>query len=100
MLLTSLSPRRAVRTSRLLLTIGDAEYAIRKIGCDPLVASKAFRLLKGDGTLYDVIQTPYGPECDCPDFIFRRDGLDPDGCKHVQALMNFGMIDGHGAAGE
>ena len=43
---------------------------------------------------YDVAQTPYGPECDCPDFIFRRAGLDPHGCKHVRALVACGLIDG------
>ncbi len=24
--------------------------------------------------------------CDCPDFIFRRDGIDPRGCLHIQAV--------------
>ncbi len=79
--------------SRLILTIRDRLYAIRKVACDPSVADKAFRLLKDDGALYDVIQTRHGPSCDCPDFIFRRDGLDPAGCKHVRALVAFGLIE-------
>jgi hypothetical protein len=57
---------------------------------------RAFRLNKPDGTLYDVAQTRYGPRCDCPDFVFRRDGIDPTGCKHVKALVAEGLI-GDGA---
>ncbi len=30
--------------------------------------------------------------CDCPDYIFRRDGLDPSGCKHIKALVGSGLI--------
>jgi len=60
-----------------------------------VIAERAFRLQKPDGTLYDVTQTPFGPTCDCPDFIYRRDGIDTAGCKHVQALVAFGLIDGN-----
>ena len=67
-------------------------YAVQPVPCDPVVGEKAFRLRKADGTLYDVSQTHFGPECDCPDFIFRRDGLDPAGCKHVRALVRHGLI--------
>jgi hypothetical protein len=31
--------------------------------------------------------------CDCPDFIFHRDGVDPDGCKHIKALVAYGLLD-------
>ena len=55
---------------------------------------KAFRLDKADGACYDVTETVYGPQCDCPDFIFRRDGIDPTGCKHVKALIAQGLIAG------
>ena len=58
----------------------------------PAIGTRAFRLLKADGTVYDVVQTRHGAECDCPDFLFRRDGLDPEGCKHVRALVSVGMI--------
>jgi hypothetical protein len=87
-------PAPAASLPRLVLTIRDTDYTVRRVACDPLVAGRAFRLLKGDGTLYDVAQTPFGPECDCPDFIFRRDGLDPAGCKHVKALVACGLIEG------
>ena len=82
----------AGRGTHLFLTINETAYAVRRIGCDPFIASRAFRLMKADGTNYDVVQTPFGPECDCPDFTYRRDGIDPAGCKHVQALAGFGLI--------
>lgn len=75
------------RVSHLFLLINETLY-----GVQPLESERAFRLNKSDGTLYDVAQTPHGARCDCPDFIFRRDGLDPSGCKHVQALAAQGLI--------
>lgn len=80
--------------SQLFITITDRLYAIRQVACDPHLGERAFRLLKDDGALYDVIQTRFGPTCDCPDFIFRRDGLDPSGCKHIRALTTCGLISG------
>lgn len=88
-------PRPApARPTRLTLTIGAISYAVRPVGCHPDLARRAFRLAKDDGTLYDVAQTPHGPACDCPDFLFRRDGIDPEGCKHVRALVAHGLIEG------
>ncbi len=77
----------------LVLAIDPMLYQVRPLPCDPLIAHRAFRLRKPDGTIYDVVETAHGPECDCPDFIFRRDGIDPAGCKHIQALIASGMID-------
>jgi hypothetical protein len=84
--------------SHLFLTINQSLYRVEPLECGPGVASRAFRLNKGDGTLYDVAQTSFGPECDCPDFIFRRAGLDPLGCKHVKALVGQGLIEPGAAA--
>ena len=92
-------PRRRAKVEarpfsfRLDLTIGGTTYAIEPLPEAPVEGGRAFRLTKGDGTTYDVAQTAYGPECDCPDYIFRRDGLDPDGCKHVKALVGSGLIE-------
>ena len=80
-------------SSQLLLVINQTVYGVRPIPCDPSDTFRAFRLNKPDGTLYDVAQTRFGVECDCPDFIFRRDGLDPAGCKHVKSLRAEGLID-------
>ncbi len=85
------SPR--VGPVSLTLTIGRTQYALDPLACDAPIASRAFGLRKDDGTRYDVAQTPFGAECDCPDFVFRRDGLDPRGCKHVRALVDRGLIE-------
>src|SRR3954466_6598242 len=84
----------APATFDLVLLINRTPYVVRPVRSDPVVAARAFRLSKGDGTLYDVAQTGHGPECDCPDFIYRRAGIDPAGCKHVRALVACGLIDG------
>ncbi len=84
-------------SSQLFLAIQRNIYLVRPLACDGGEAVRAFRLNKADGTLYDVEQTRYGPRCDCPDFIFRRDGLDPAGCKHVRALVAYGLIEGNPA---
>lgn len=81
------------RASHLFLAIDANIYGVHTVPCEG-AAIKAFRLNKGDGTRYDVAQTAHGAQCDCPDFIYRRDGLDPAGCKHVQALAAHGLIDG------
>lgn len=80
--------------SGLFLKINETFYRVRPLREGPGEATRAFRLNKPDGTLYDVAQTDFGPTCDCPDFIFRRDGLDPSGCKHVKALVAEGLIVG------
>ncbi len=76
----------------MVLEIADTPYTLRPIACHDPGDLRAFRLMKEDGTVYDVVQKSTGHECDCPDFIFRRDGLDPNGCKHVQALVAAGML--------
>ena len=85
--------KTAPLVSRLDLTIGRTTYAIEPLAETLLPGARAFRLIKDDGTIYDVAQTSYGPECDCPDYLFRRDGLDPAGCKHIKALVGSGLIE-------
>jgi hypothetical protein len=82
-----------VRPVRLDLTIDRTTYALERVACHPSIGPRAYRLTKGNGVTYDVAQTSFGLQCDCPDFIFRRDGIDPDGCKHVRALVDSGLID-------
>ncbi|WP_422929365.1 hypothetical protein [Singulisphaera sp. PoT] len=59
---------------RLTLTSNDADYAERPIASEMVDVSRAFRQTHG-GDIYDVAQTM----SDCPDFIFRREWLDPRG---------------------
>jgi len=81
-----------IEVSRLYLTINQKLYQVEPLACGEGTVERAFRLNKGDGTRYDVSQTRHGACCDCPDFIFRREGLDPSGCKHVQAMVKQGLI--------
>jgi hypothetical protein len=43
-----------------------------------------YRLVKADGTTYDVCTTEEHWTCDCPDATFQPER--PGGCKHVAAL--------------
>ena len=76
-------------TCRLTLSIRGTDYALRPV---PSEDGRAWRLRKPDGTTYDVAETRWGPVCDCPDATWRREGLDPAGCKHVRALRALGLI--------
>lgn len=87
-------PQKAAQAapSRLVLTIDRTTYILVALprALDP--SRRAYRLIKADGAVYDLSESRYGPSCDCPDYIFRRDGLDPAGCKHVKALVRHGLI--------
>jgi hypothetical protein len=78
--------------ARLMLVINGTSYVLRRVPTDPSAALRAWRLKKNDGTHYNVAVTEHGPVCDCPDFVFHRDGLDPAGCKHVKALAAVGLM--------
>ena len=83
-------PRRPGRC-RLTLTINNVNYDVRPIAPGDDSVLKAFRLTR-DGHVYDIALNSYGPTCDCPDFIFRRDGLDPEGCLHIRAMIAVGIL--------
>ena len=72
-------------------------YVLRYLPSDPSLGHPAWRLTKIDGSTspdrYDVILTPHGPVCDCPDFIHCREHKDPRGCKHVLALRTQGVVE-------
>jgi hypothetical protein len=76
----------------MTVLINGVEYAARPLPAPEHAAQRLFRLRKPDGATYHVSQHAYGVECDCPDFVFHRDGLDPTGCKHIKALAACGMI--------
>lgn len=80
-------PRPATLPSvSLSLSINRTPYEVHPLSVDSQVAVKGYELRKGDGACYHVAQLRHGCECTCPDFIFRRDGIDPTGCKHIKAL--------------
>jgi hypothetical protein len=87
---TARKPARPTHgTCRLTLTINGTHYSVRpNVGA----ACVAFRLKKPDGTIYDVARTEHGLTCDCPDFVFHREGRDPAGCKHTKAMAACGLL--------
>jgi hypothetical protein len=86
-----IGPARAV--CRLTMAINGVDYRVEPNARGPYAVEKAYRLSKPDGTAYDVASTHHGLTCDCPDFIFHRDGIDPDGCKHIKAMVAYGLLD-------
>jgi hypothetical protein len=75
------------------LFISGKAYNVQPIHGEDAEIMKAFRLRKFDGTEYDITQTVDGISCDCPDFTFRREAIDPSGCKHIKAVVASGLID-------
>jgi hypothetical protein len=97
-------PARAV--CRLTIAINGMDYQVNPNVAEGPAALKAYRLTKTDGTEYDLAEHISPPveearhyvTCDCPDFIFRRDGIDPEGCKHIKAMVAFGLLENKGVA--
>jgi hypothetical protein len=86
------APKPATGKCGLTLRINGVPYKVRKLDAE-FGRVRAFRLAKPDGEFHDVIDGLYGAECSCGDFVFRRDGIDPAGCKHVKACRATGLID-------
>jgi hypothetical protein len=91
----SSDPERRGRC-RLVLTINGVQFVVRPIRTEDDAIRRAFRLrrlpLRSD-IIFDVAETRHGAVCDCPDFVFRRDGLDPRGCLHIRAMRAVGLLD-------
>ncbi len=87
-----INPRRAAGTCRLFLRISGVCYGLSRLDRPRLAVLEGWRLTKADGTAYDVARTEHGCSCDCPDFAWRRDGVEPDGCKHIRALIRVGLL--------
>ncbi len=70
-----------------------ASYTIKPIPVEPEMGRLAYQVTRRDtGSTYHVILTPTGAQCDCPDWIFCRDGRDPKGCRHIVALRAHGLL--------
>jgi len=64
---------------------------------------RAFRLRRKpfqSDIIFDVADTVHGAVCDCPDFVFRRDRLDPKGCLHIRAMRAVGLLGREQATGD
>lgn len=94
-------PKPVGGRAKLTLTINDQDYTLTVLEPHPTLGRMALRLTKKAGTpseqaVHDVLLSPvHGPICDCPDFVFRRDGRDPKGCRHIAALRAVGLLKGN-----
>jgi hypothetical protein len=79
-------------TCKLVLVINEVPYAVTALCPDGELASRAYALHKPDGKAYYVAETEHGATCDCPDWVFHRDGKDPRGCKHILACRAWGLL--------
>src|SRR3989442_16030799 len=88
------SKSRPADTCRLTLHIRGVAYAVTPLRADRGAGCrKLYRLRKADGTAYHVARLDAGhTHCDCPDFEFRREGLDKLGCKHIKSLRATGLL--------
>jgi len=80
---------------RLTLTINGVHFCVRPIRSEDDQIHRAFRLRRKpfqSGIIFDVAETVQGATCDCPDFVFRREGLDPRVCLHIRAMRAVGLL--------
>lgn len=85
-------------TATLTLTISGTAYALWKVPPDKPDVTVCYELKKrGSAARYHVSQHEHGCECTCGDWTFRRNHLDPNGCKHIKSLALFGLIENHPA---
>src|SRR5262245_27925159 len=62
-----------------ILQINGIAYAVCRV-------TDGFRLMKPDGTTYDLDASQPHWTCSCPDYEFNRHQKDPEGCKHCKAV--------------
>lgn len=94
------SPGPSVRelqgNCRLILQVKGRYYTVEPtpVADASFEITRAYRLLRIDsGDIYDVAVHRDGHrECTCPDHIYRREGIDPAGCKHARALAALGLF--------
>jgi hypothetical protein len=74
-------------------------YSVRPIRPETSDVCRAWRLRKVDGTTYTVADTIDGTTCDCGDQVWRHEGKDATGCKHVRSLRALSLVEPDGEDG-
>ena len=77
---------------RWVVSIGEADTGVLAINGTSYTVTVlrdpngivGYRMVKADGTAYDLCTTEEHWSCDCPDATFQPER--PGGCKHVAAL--------------
>lgn len=87
---------KAADLCRLTLAIRGESYSVRPVRPETVDMVRAWRIRKADGTTYDLADTADGATCTCGDFVYRHQGNDQLGCKHVRAARALGLLDPDG----
>ena len=85
------APKPATGRCSLRLRINGVGYKVRPLPAD-FGGLKVFRLTKADGEFHDVSRDVFGTSCTCGDHVWRRDGIDPAGCKHTRSMKALGLL--------
>jgi hypothetical protein len=83
-------------TCNLIVRIRGVDYTARPVRPETSDCIRAWRLRRPNGEAYLVGETIDGATCECGDFVFRHEGNDQVGCKHVRALRALGLLDPDG----
>src|SRR5438105_889446 len=83
---------RGLLAVRLWISINGQLYDLERLKISPEVGTIAWRLGLPNETKHDIYLSKTGAECSCPDFIYRRNHKQPEGCKHLQALRLKGLL--------
>jgi hypothetical protein len=77
------------------ITIGGKFYAVEPMPFDREAGVEAlYAITSEDGDVYHVSDHRDEPaRCTRGDFTWRRDGIDPLGCKHIRALVELDFVD-------
>jgi hypothetical protein len=86
-------PRARRDTCRLTVTIRGEEYHATPLEPEADDVVKAWRLRKASGDAYVVADTADGATCECRDYVYRHEGRDQVGCKHIRSLRALGLLD-------
>lgn len=82
----------ADRTLTITMRRKKTRYRVYHVPSSPEVGHPAYRMVKlGSSEVYDVILTPFGPECTCPDYVYRRQNTEAK-CKHCDVLKAIGLL--------
>jgi hypothetical protein len=80
-------------TVAMVISIDHVHYVVAPLAPAP-DAVKAYRFTKvdGDEAQHDLDETADGASCTCGDFVWRHEGRDDLGCRHIRAARMLGLI--------
>lgn len=71
--------------------VDETDYEVQRLDGHPDIGFPAVRLIKADGSSFDLLRTKHSWQCECPDFANRRQHKGEE-CKHIRALAAVGLI--------